>query len=68
MGFFEVSRRRFCQNGYRLLAGQAGLGVLATGQHGDLGRYALFEVGRSLAATAEHFGVPIANWLIARRP
>ena len=59
---------RFCRDGYLLMARKAGLEVLETGQFGDLGKYFIFELGASAAATSWHRGVPIANWMICRRP
>lgn len=59
---------RFCRDGFLLMARKAGLEVLETGRFGDLGRYFVLEIGKSIAANSRHRGVPRGNWMICRRP
>ncbi len=67
MGDLGPDYWRFCRDGYLSMAQRAGLEVLETGQFGDLGKYFLFEIGWSAAATSWHRGVPIVNWMICRK-
>jgi SAM-dependent methyltransferase len=53
---------RFCRDAYLLMAQQAGLDVIETGEYDNLGRYYLFSFGTPVGR------VPVANWMICRRP
>ncbi len=59
---------RLGHDGYLLLAEQAGLSVIATGEYVDMGKYFLLEFGESFEATTWHRGVPFNNWMICKRP
>lgn len=67
-GHMAADYWRFGRDAYLLLAKEAGLEVLETGQYGDLGKYYIEEYGWDASATPDHRGIPQSNWMICRRP
>lgn len=59
---------RFGRDGYILMCQNSGLEVLGTGQFGDLGKYAVLEIGENCFANNWHRGIPMGNWVIAKKP
>ena len=58
---------RFGRDAYLLMAKKAGLEVIATGSHGDMGKYFKYEIGEDVSAKGYHRGVPLATWMICRK-
>ncbi len=58
---------RIGKDGYELMARQADLEVVETGEIVDMGKYTKFEFGNSCEANSWHRGIPFNNWMIARK-